>query len=125
MGNHAKFNGYGRLIGDPKTSTTSNGTTVTKFTIACFTTQKEANSNYYVNDLYNVTAWNKLAESAAQRLQKGSTVFVSGDMKQNKYDKQDGTTGFSVEIHAAEIVPASNTKSAPSRSEQSNDEFMP
>jgi single-strand DNA-binding protein len=51
-------------------------------------------------DFFDIVAWRKLAEIAAQYYQKGSLVSVDGRLRARQWVAQDGTKRSSVEIEA-------------------------
>jgi single-strand DNA-binding protein len=80
----------GRLVGDPEIRYTQNGTALCTFSIA-------NNSDYYRDDelqkevnYLDVTTWAKLAEQCNEFLQKGKRVIVSGRLKQNRWQDDEG-----------------------------------
>lgn len=89
----------GRLGRDPEMRVTQNGTPVAKFTIAVerIGPDKEA-------DWFDVVAFNKVAESLAQRMRKGCRVGVSGRLKQEKWvDKDSGQKRSKISVIAQQI----------------------
>ena len=54
----------------------------------------------------NVVCWQNLAENAAETLEKGTRVIVTGRLEQRSYETQDGDKKSVVEIVADEIGPS-------------------
>jgi single-strand DNA-binding protein len=54
---------------------------------------------------WNVTAWGSLAENAAESLDKGTRIIVSGRLKQSKWQSASGETHQDVEIVANALGP--------------------
>lgn len=54
---------------------------------------------------YTVTAFGKLAENAHASLRKGQRVLVSGKLRVQQFDREDGTSGTRVEILANNLGP--------------------
>src|SRR4030065_145273 len=50
-----------------------------------------------------VVAWQKLAESCASKLKKGSAVYIEGELRSRTLDHDDGTRHSLVEIRAHHI----------------------
>ena len=50
-----------------------------------------------------VVAWQKLAESCASKLKKGSAVYIEGELRSRTMDHDDGTRHSLVEIRAHHI----------------------
>lgn len=93
----------GRLTRDPELKFTSgSGVAVTNFTLAVERNyvgqngQKEA-------DFIPIICWRKLAETAANNLNKGRLVAVSGAIQTRNYTAQDGTKRYVTEIVADSI----------------------
>lgn len=92
----------GNLTKDPEITTTSNGVSVCKFTIAV--QRKFANSEGGRDaDFLNVVAWRGLAENCHKFLKKGSKVGVVGSIQVRNYDAQDGTKRYVTEVVAEEV----------------------
>jgi len=91
----------GRLTRDPELRTTSNGISVTSFTIAVdrnFNNQQGEKET----DFIPIVAWRKLAETCAKYLAKGRLVAVSGRMQVRSYEGKDGKR-YITEIVADEV----------------------
>ena len=56
-----------------------------------------------VTEWFRVTAFGRLAETAAQFLVKGRQVYVEGRLKTEKYQGKDGVNRTSVEVIANEL----------------------
>ena len=93
----------GRLVSDPETRQTQNGTTLCTFSIA-------SNYSYYREDelqeevyFLDVTAWTKLAEHCGEYLKKGSRVLVNGRIRQRKWQDEEGATHSRISIVANQV----------------------
>ena len=95
----------GNLGGDPEMRYTSNGDAVTSFSVA-------TNRRYTTRDgeqreeteWFRVVTWRQLAEQCNQYLTKGRRVYVEGRLKSDTWTGQDGTTRFTNEITANQVV---------------------
>ena len=92
----------GNLTKDPEISTTTNGVSVCRFTLAI--------SRRYTNsegereaDFINVVVWRALAENAHKFLRKGSKAGVVGSLQSRSYDAPDGTKRYVTEVVAEEV----------------------
>ncbi|GEM_PF-232258 len=94
----------GNLTRDPMYRKTTGGASVINFTIAMNKKYRDASNKWQEQVCYvGVVAWNKLAESCAKLLKKGSPVLVDGEL-QSHYFKSDNGTGRSVlEVKARRI----------------------
>lgn len=88
----------GNICKDPEISETLKGTSVCRFTIA-------VNRNYgeKETDFFNITAWNKLAESIAKYAHKGDKVCVVGNIQFRSYEDNKGITRTAVDVIAQEV----------------------
>lgn len=94
----------GRLGRDPEMQYTSNGNAITKFSIAVDMRKPGKDGEQGTSDTtwVNITAWGKLAETAAKILTKGTMVAVDTYMSTRKWDK-DGVTQYSTDFTLREM----------------------
>lgn len=86
----------------PDVKQTTSGKTVCSLTIAVNRRYKDAQGNATA-DFFSVQAWEKLAELCARYLDKGSKVFVSGELRNRSYEAKDGSKRTVTEIIANEV----------------------
>lgn len=92
----------GNLTKDPEITTTSNGVSVCRFTLAV--TRRFANSEGERDtDFINIVAWRALADNCHKFIKKGSKVAVVGNIQSRSYDATDGTKRYVTEIVAEEV----------------------
>ena len=88
----------GNLGRDPEVRKTPSGSTVVSFSLATtekFTDkqgQKQENTEWH-----NIVAWNKSAETMAQYLKKGSSVYIEGKLKTQSWE-DNGVKKYRTEI---------------------------
>lgn len=100
----------GNLTKDPEISTTTNGVSVCRFTLAV--TRRFANSDGERDtDFINIVAWRALADNCHKFIKKGSKVAVVGNIQSRSYDAADGSKRYVTEI-VAEEVEFLNTRSS-------------
>lgn len=87
----------GRLVADPETSTTTNGTALTKFKVAVQRSMPNENGEYDA-DYINCIAWKNTAEFVAKHFVKGKGIGIRGRMQTRSYEKDDGTKAFVTEV---------------------------
>ena len=107
-----------RLTKDPEVSSSANGTTFARFSIAVdrrFKREGDADA-----DFFNCTAFSKTAEFVQNYLHKGTKVVVSGRLENNNYTAKDGHKVYDVRIMVEEIEFA-ESKSADAPKEKPND----
>ena len=92
----------GNLSKAPDVKQTTSGKTVCSLTIAVNRRYKDAQGNTAA-DFFSVQAWEKLAELCARYLDKGSKVFVSGELRNRSYEAKDGSKRTVTEIIANEV----------------------
>ena len=86
----------------PDVKQTTSGKTVCSLTIAVNRRYKGADGKTTA-DFFTVQAWEKLAELCARYLDKGSKVFVSGELRNRSYEAKDGSKRTITEIIANEV----------------------
>lgn len=102
MANDAQINLVGNVISEPKTNQWNNST-VLSFSVAVRTTKKQEGSQYYENDIYNVSVWGKQGETLLAAIQKGTMVWVSGDMMMRSYKNRNNETVTSPSVNASTV----------------------
>ncbi|BCG63008.1 MAG: single-strand DNA-binding protein [Methyloprofundus sp.] len=106
------FSFTGAIGRDAEVRSTPNGQTVLSFTVANNIGFGDRQKTLWVR----VTLWGKRAEGSLQNyLKKGQQVFVSGELSQNEYQAQDGTTRTSLELNAniIDLLGKRNDQNAP------------
>jgi len=103
----------GRLTADPELKTTTNGTSVTSFSIA-------VNRNYRSGeepqtDFINIVAWNKTAEFITRFFKKGNLIGIEGSIRTRRYTDKNGAnrTAFEVYVNNAQFVESKRDSAAP------------
>ncbi len=107
----------GNLGRDPELNVTSDGTAVTKFSLAVSRTYKTASGERRdETEWFNIVTWRRLAETCERYLHKGSKVYIEGRLTQRKYTDKEGAQRTSVEVIASDMEMLT-PKSASSGSE--------
>lgn len=89
----------GRLTYDPELRTTSNGTSVLRFQVAC--NRPAVKGKEQESDFIDCIAWRKTAEFIAKYFKKGSMILVSdGTITTSNFTDKDGNKRKSVEVTA-------------------------
>ena len=94
----------GNLGADPELRFTANGDGVTTFNVAtneAYTGQD--GTRHDRTEWFSVVAWRKLAETCAQYLEKGRSVYVEGRMQTRSWEK-DGQKHYRTEVVAERVV---------------------
>ena len=104
----------GRLTKDPELRfTPGDGKAVSRFTIAVKRQFKRDEA-----DFISCVAWGKTAETISQYMTKGRQIAVTGSIRTDSYEAQDGTKRYTtdVNVESFEFIGAKNKS-------QSNDAF--
>ena len=94
----------GNLGRDPEMRYTSNGQSVTSFSVASnrkYTTS--TGEQREETEWFTVNAWGRLAELCNQYLTKGRQVYVEGRLSSRTYEGRDGQTRFVNEINLTDV----------------------
>jgi single-strand DNA-binding protein len=94
----------GNLGRDPDKRYTQDGRPVTSFRVAATTRKRERDGEWQDHtEWFGVTVFGRQAETLAERLTKGSRVFVEGRLESRTYDGRDGR-GFAMDIVASDVL---------------------
>lgn len=119
----------GRLTADPELSSTPQGVSVAKFTIA-------VDRNYTQNgerkaDFINCVAWRGTGEFISKYFTKGKAVAVVGEIQTRSWDAPDGTKRYATEVIVNEVSFAGDKKddatpiNAPDNALMGNEDELP
>ncbi len=92
----------GNLTKDPELTTTTNGISVCRFSIAVSRRYVGA-SGERETDFINIVVWRGQAENCHKYLKKGSKCGVVGTLQTRSYDAQDGSKRYVTEVVADEV----------------------
>ena len=109
----------GNLTRDPEQRALPSGIAVTNFSVATNRVYKDQNGNRQENtDYHNIVVFGRQAETSAQYLKKGQSVFVEGRIQTRSWD-QDGQKRYRTEIIAdrMQFGPKSGSISGTSEAE--------
>jgi len=94
----------GNLGRDPELQVTSDGTPVTKFSLAVSRSYKAGSGEQKKEtEWFNIVAWRQLAEICEKYLHKGSKVYIEGRITQRKYTDREGVQRTAVDVIASEM----------------------
>jgi len=113
----------GNLTKDPELSTTTNGVSLCKFTLAVPRKYTSSNGEREA-DFLPVVVWRGLADNCYKFLKKGSKVSLSGAIQTRVYDTPDGNRRYMTEI-VADDVEFISTKSTAEDDEDGEPEKKP
>jgi single-strand DNA-binding protein len=94
----------GRLVDDPEFRITDSGTARLTVRIAVNRSYRDRNDDWQEEtSFFNVVIWNQLAERLADRLKKGTPVFLSGRLRSASWRDDDENPHYLVEIQARSL----------------------
>lgn len=95
----------GNLGNAPEIRTTENGKKMARFSVATSEVYKNAKGEKVTEtQWHNLVAWGKVAEIAAQYLDKGKEVAVEGKLMNRTYDDKNGNKKYVTEIQVHELL---------------------
>ncbi|PII20892.1 single-stranded DNA-binding protein [Stenotrophomonas sp. LMG 10879] len=94
----------GNLGNDPDVKYTQSGMAITRISLATTSVRKDKDGNQQERtEWHRVVFFGKLGEIAGEYLRKGSSVYVEGSLRYDKYTGQDGVEKYSTDIIADEM----------------------
>ena len=109
MANETTLTIIGNLTQDLELRFTPSGAAVANFTVAATPKSFDRNKNEWVDGetlFQRCSLWKDAAENAAESLQKGMRVVVTGRLKSRSYDTKEGEKRTVVELEVDEIGPS-------------------
>lgn len=89
----------GRLVQDPEFRLTENGTARLTGRLAVNRTCRKPDGDWEEETNYfNITIWGRLAEQVAERLHKGTPLFVTGRLRSHSWKDDDEQSHSLVEV---------------------------
>ena len=93
----------GRLVDDPEFRITDSGTARLTSRIAVNRSYRDRNDDWQEEtSFFNIVIWNQLAERLADRLKKGTPVYLSGRLRSASW-RDDENPHYLVEIQARSL----------------------
>lgn len=99
----------GNLTKDPDLRETNNGIAYCKLSLAVSRKLSRDETDYF-----NVTCWRNTAQNCAKYLQKGSKVYVSGEVQTKSYTTSSGERKNYIDIIADDIEFLTTSKKSES-----------
>jgi single-strand DNA-binding protein len=97
----------GNLVDDPELRFTPSGVAMAKVRFAVNRRWRDRNDEWQEEtSFFGGTLWAEAAENAAESLQKGTRVIVTGRLEQRNWETQEGEKRSIVEIRIDEIGPS-------------------
>jgi len=94
----------GNLGNDPDCKYTQAGKCITRISLATTNVYKDKEGNRKEDvQWHRVVFFGKIAEIAGEYLRKGSSVYIEGSLKYDKFTGQDGVEKYTTDIVASEL----------------------
>lgn len=94
----------GRLVQDPEFRITDHGTARLTSRIAVNRSFRDRNDDWQEEtSFFNIVIWNQRAERLADRLKKGTPVFLSGRLRSASWRDDDENPHYLVEVQARNL----------------------
>lgn len=95
----------GNLGGDVECRESASGYAVANFRVATSYKRKDAETGDYTEETewHRVTVFGRSAEACGQYLSKGSSVYVEGRLRTNKWQDESGNDRYTTEIVANDV----------------------
>lgn len=97
----------GNITEDPELRFTPSGAAVANFTVAVNRRFKSGDRwEDRLDGFFRCSCWRELAENAAESLQKGTRVVVTGRLQQRSWEDAEGNRRSQVEVQVDDIGPS-------------------
>ncbi len=96
----------GNLVDDPELKFTGSGVAMAKIRFAVNRRFKKGDEWQEETSFFGGTLWRDAAENAAESLQKGTRVIVTGRLEQRSWETPEGDKRSVVEVSIDEIGPS-------------------
>lgn len=97
----------GNLTREPELRYTPSGAAVCKLGIAVNRSYTDRQGERHEDtSFFNVNCWRDLAEHAAESLEKGHRIVVTGRLQSRSWETEDGQKRTAIEIEADDIGPS-------------------
>lgn len=93
----------GNLTADPELRHTPSGTAVADLRVAVNSREKKGEEWVDRADFFDVTVWSKQAENCNQYLSKGKKVGITGRLRQERWQNENGDNRSRVKIVASHV----------------------
>ena len=95
----------GNAVADASLRFTSSGIAVASVRVAC-SSRKKVGDQWEDGDttFLDVSAWRQLAENMAESVTKGTTITVTGELKQRSWETPEGEKRSAYEVSARSVA---------------------
>lgn len=116
----------GNLGRDPEVRYLDSGVAVANLSLATSENYKNKDGERVTQtEWHDVVLWRGLAEVAEKYLKKGSSIYVEGKLRTNKWVDKDENTRYKTEILADKLTMLGKSNSQESSIENSSEDDLP
>lgn len=117
----------GNVGGDPEVRTLPSGSKVVNFSLATSENYTDRNGQKQTQtEWHRVELWDSLANIADQYIKKGSTVYIEGKIRTEKWTDQNGVERSGVRIRGLSLqLLGSGTRGGGESSDSSENHYTP
>ena len=116
----------GNLGKDPEVRYLDSGVAVANLSLATSENYKNKDGERVTQtEWHDVVLWRGLAEVAEKYLKKGSSIYVEGKLRTNKWVDKDENTRYKTEILADKLTMLGKSNSQESSIENSSEDELP
>jgi len=111
---------------EPEKRYTAEGQAVTCFTIATsrrWTTN--AGEDRESTEWFNIVAWDKLAETAGQRLRRNQRIYAEGHLQTRSWEDLEGQRHFRTELVATKLIAFEDRQAIPHEDVEGESDIAP
>ncbi|MBE6155478.1 MAG: single-stranded DNA-binding protein [Firmicutes bacterium] len=107
----------GRLVEEPKVTTTETGKQVTSVTVAVTRNFKNP-EGIYESDFIRCVLWNGIAANTSEYCHTGDVIGVKGRLQTSNYNDENGKRHFVMEVVAEKVTFLSSNKNKEVKNEE-------
>ena len=116
----------GNLGKDPEVKYLDNGVAVANLSLATSENYKNKDGEKVTQtEWHDIVLWRGLAEVAEKYLKKGSSVYIEGKLRTNKWVDKDENTRYKTEVLADKLTMLSRSQNQEQSSESTSEDDLP
>ena len=116
----------GNLGKDPEVRYLDNGVAVANLSLATSENYKNKDGEKVTQtEWHDIVLWRGLAEVAEKYLKKGSSVYIEGKLRTNKWVDKDENTRYKTEVLADKLTMLGRSQNQEQSSESSTEDDLP
>ena len=116
----------GNLGKDPEVRYLDNGVAVANLSLATSENYKNKDGEKVTQtEWHDIVLWRGLAEVAEKYLKKGSSVYIEGKLRTNKWVDKDENTRYKTEVLADKLTMLGRSHNQEQSSESSSEDDLP